>query len=298
MSKKTTAKFLISVSILCFSISALLIIPQTTKIKSASSIFFTALQNKKIKILIVPGHEPNAGGADEFKRIKERDLNLQLSTLLKNNLSKNTDLEIVMARDENGWNKDLENYVITGSSTIMSWVKKMKNKMLSKVDTGEMELIDPNMKHNPATSSAVLFLYGTNKWLNENDFDLVLHIHFNNNPKINGKPNYQGYCTYIPEHQYSNSSSSRIFANYLDEEISKIEKRSNMPQEKEIIIEDQQLIAVGNYDTLKIPSVVVEYAYIYEPMMLSSSTRNIFIEKAASSTATAINNYIENEIRN
>ena len=87
-------------------------------------------------------------------------------------------------------------------------------------------------------------------------------------------------------------------ADYLNDEISKIEKKSNMPQEKDTIIEDQKLIAIGNYDTLKIPSVVVEYAYIYEPVITSSSTRNIFIEKAASSTATAINDYIEKEFKN
>jgi len=101
---------------------------------------------------------------------------------------------------------------------------------------------------------------------------------------------------YVPDGQYNNASSSLIFANYLDAEISKIEKKSNMPQESQIIIPDQQLIATGNFDTLKIPSVVVEYAYIYEPMMLSSSTRNKFIETAASSTATALENYIKNEL--
>ena len=183
-------------------------------------------ENKKIKILIVAGHEPNAGGADEFKKIKERDLNLQLSNILKDKLLANPNIEIITARDNNGWNPDLKNYVETSSTTIMQWASDMKNKMMGKVDAGEIELIDPNMKHNPATSSAVLFLFGTNKWIEKNNIDLVLHIHFNSNPKINGKPVFSGYCMYIPEQQYSNSSSSRIFANYLNTEISKIEKPS------------------------------------------------------------------------
>lgn len=287
-------KILISISFIAITLSFLIFILDT---QGAKGIVPFKKPNEKVKILIVPGHEPNAGGADEFKKIKERDLNLQLSLLLRNDLSQDQKLDVILARDENGWNTDLENYVMTSSSTIMKWVAEMKSDMLAKVDTGEMKLIDPNMKHNPATSSAVLYLYGTNKWLNENDFDLVLHIHFNNNPKINGKPNYRGYCMYIPEHQYSNSSSSRIFANYINEEISKIHKPSNMPQEKDLIIEDQQLIATGNYDTLKIPSVVVEYAYIYEPMMKDETTRNKFIETAASSTATAIENFIINEFK-
>lgn len=297
MKIKVLKKILISISISAIGISALILVSEKATTQNISQIYSINQQNKKIKLLIVPGHEPNAGGADEFKKIKERDLNLQLSLLLKDDLSKNTDLEVILARDENGWNSDLENYVKTNEVEIMKWVSDMKKKMLAKVDIGEIELIDPNMKHNDAASTAVLFLYGTNKWIDKNNIDLVLHVHFNNNPKINGKPNYAGYCMYVPEKQYSNSSSSKIFANYINEEISKIQKKSNMPQEKDTIIEDQQLIAIGNYDTLKIPSVLVEYAYIYEPIMTSSSTRNIFIEKAASSTATAINKYIEEKFK-
>jgi N-acetylmuramoyl-L-alanine amidase len=297
MENKITARVLIFTIILSLSISFFIFIFQQIKSEKNSTIFSSTKQNNKIKILIVPGHEPDAGGADEFKKIKERDLNLQLSELIKDGLSTNPDIEVILARDENGWNSDLENYVMTSSSTIMSWVLDMKDKMMSKVSAGEMKLINPNMKHNDTASNAVLYLYGTNKWITENNIDLVLHVHFNSNPKINGKPNYHGYCMYVPERQYSNSSSSKIFANYLNDEISKIQKPSNMPQEKDTIIEDQALIAIGNYDTLKIPSVVIEYAYMYESMMLSSSTRNNFIKTAASSTATAINNYVINEIK-
>jgi len=254
--------------------------------------------NTKIKILLVPGHEPNAGGADEFKAIKERNLNLQLSEILKNDLSNNPDIEVITARDTNGWNSDLKNYIGTNKTEIMDWVFSMKKIMLDKINNGEIKLVNPGMKHNVATSSAVLYLYGTNKWIEANNIDLVLHIHFNSNPKINGKPNFHGYCIYIPEKQYNNSSSSRIFANYLNEEISKIQTPSTMPQEKDLIIEDQALIATGNYNTLKIPSAVIEYAYMYEKIMTSTTTRNAFIEKAASSTATAILKYIKEEIRN
>lgn len=284
MKLKIVRKLLIYITLISLIISAFILLSQSTK--------STDFKSKKIKILIVAGHEPNAGGADEFKKIKERDLNLQLAIQLKNNLSKNTNIEVIMARNENGWNKDLESYIMTGSSTIMKWVKEMKDKMTSKVGAGEMNLIDPNMKHNDAANNAVLFLYGTNKWIVDTDIDLVFHIHFNNNPKINGKPNFRGYCMYVPDKQYSNASSSKIFAEYLNEEISKIEKKSNMKQELKTIIPDQQLIAIGNYDTLKIPSVVVEYAYIYEPVMLSSSTRNNFIKTAASSTSIAIEKYV------
>ena len=294
MRNGTITKTLVAISIITVIVLVFFTVSQTAKSKSVPKV---QSQDKKIKILIVAGHEPNAGGADEFKSIKERDLNLRLAESLRDNLSRNTNLDIIMARDENGWNKDLKNYVMTSSTTIMSWVKDMKDKMMARVNTGEIKLINPDMKHNDATTSAVLFLYATNKWADENDVDLVINIHFNSNPKINGKPNYSGYCIYIPDNQYNNASSSRIFANYLNEEIAKIENPSTMPEEKKTIIEDQALIAIGNYDTLKIPTAVTEYAYMYETKMLSTSTRNSFIEKAASSTATAIKNYINSEMK-
>ncbi len=298
MSKKILTTILISVSVIAISFSIFIEASlQKNNAGTAAIILHLAEQNKKIRVLIVPGHEPNAGGADEYKKIKERDLNLQLAKLIKDKLFANNNIDVVLARDNSGWNSELKNYVEKNKLSIMNWVLDMKNKMMANVKLGDIKLINPGMKHNAATSNAVLFLYGTNKWIAENNIDLVLNVHFNNNPKIYGKPNYRGYAMYVPEKQYSNSSSSKIFANYVNAEISKIQKPSNMPQEKNTIIEDQQLIAVGNYNTLKIPAIVVEYAYIYEPMMVSSSTRNNFIEKAASSTATAINNYITNELK-
>lgn len=294
MNENLLAKILISVSVLCISVSAFIVLSPMIKTENIAAAL--SISPKKIKVLIVPGHEPNKGGADEYKKIKERDLNLQLSEILKNNLSDNKKIEVILARDKDGWNKDLEKFVTTNETEIMNWVALMKEKLLAKVDSGEFKVIDPNMKHNDAESSAVLFLYGTNKWIDEKNIDLVLHVHFNSNPKINGKPNYRGYSIYIPDKQYANADQSKRFADYVNEEIVKIQKPSNMPQEKETIISSQELIAVGNYDTLKIPSVVVEYAYMYESLMTNTETRNAFIEKAASSTATAIENFIEKEI--
>jgi N-acetylmuramoyl-L-alanine amidase len=292
--KKNTLAIILTTAVI-LGVSAFLAVSQISKTKSISTILSFIHETQKIRVLIVPGHEPNDGGAS-YKGINERDLNLQLSEILKNDLSDNPDIEVILARDDNGWNNDLKNYVSTGSTTIMDWVYSMKNKMLAKANTGEIEIVNPDMKHNDATDEAVLYLYATNKWIADNNIDLVLNIHFNNNPKINGKPNYRGYCIYIPDKQYGNATSSRIFANYLNNEISKIENKSTMPQEKDTIIEDQQLIAIGNYDTLKIPSALVEYSYIYEPMMVSSSSRNKFISVAASATASAINNFIKNKL--
>ena len=59
------------------------------------------------------------------------------------------------------------------------------------------------------------------------------------------------------------------------------------------MIEDQELIAIGRYNTSDSLSALIEYAYIYEPFMQDKEKRDDFINEAASSTAKAVNNFFE-----
>ena len=248
--------------------------------------------NGKIKILIVPGHEPNFGGA-EYNGLLERDLNLQLANVLKNDLSNNPRFEITMARDKNGWNKDIANYISKNQTSIKSWISSKKTDMLRLVNNGKLKLVQPTIEHSTAPLQSAIFLYGINKWSAENKIDIVLHIHFNDNPKYKGQPNYEGFTIYVPERQYSNSVSSKVLADNLLEEISKIKDTSTMPQENPGVIEDQELIAIGRYNTSDSLSALIEYAYIYEPFMQDKEKRDDYINEAASSTAKAVNNFFE-----
>ena len=244
----------------------------------------------KIKILIVPGHEPDLGGA-EYGSLLERDLNLELAEKIQNNLTKNDRFEIIMARDEKGWNPTIENYVNKNETKISSWKSQMKNEMLRLVNNGKVSLVTPQVYHANAIPHAVLFLYGINKWASENKIDIVLNVHFNDNPKYKGKPKYEGYSIYVPEKQYSNSASSKTLAENLMDELSKIKDKSTMPGENQGIVEDQELIAIGSYNTSDSLNVLIEYAYIYEDFMQATSTRNTFLEKAASSTSKALQDF-------
>ncbi|MFA5935135.1 MAG: N-acetylmuramoyl-L-alanine amidase [Candidatus Paceibacterota bacterium] len=248
--------------------------------------------HEKIKILIVPGHEPYFGGA-EYKNLKERDLNLILSEKIKNILEKNKKFEIITSRDSNGWNRDLENYINNNNGDIQSWVNEAKKEMSSLVSNGRISIVNAEMGHSTVPLNSAIFLYGINKWAGENKIDITIHLHFNDNPKYKGKPNYEGFSIYVPEKQYSNSISSKVLAKSLMDEISKIQKVSTMPEESNGIIEDQELIALGSYNTSDSLSILTEYAYIYENFMQNTITRNIFIDKAASSTAQAIEDFFE-----
>jgi N-acetylmuramoyl-L-alanine amidase len=249
----------------------------------------------KIKILLVPGHEPDFGGS-EYGMLKERDLNLILSEKIKNILGANKKFEIITARDTKGWNPDLENYVNNNKDGILSWVSSMKNEMFSLVDSKKFSVVKAKMGHSTAPLNSAVFLYGINKWASDKKVDIAVHLHFNDNPKYKGKPNYEGFSIYVPEKQYSNASSSKVLANDLKNELLKIQKVSTMEEEAGGVIEDQELIALGSYNTADSLSVLVEYAYIYEDFMQNPVLRNNFIDRSAFFTAQAVEEFFESRI--
>lgn len=248
--------------------------------------------DKKVKILIFAGHEPEYGGA-EYQGVLERDLNLLLAEKIKNNLAQNPKFEIVMVRDGNGWNPEIKNYVAENKKEIEAWVKSKKAEMFRLIDEGKLIPVSAEMGHRTTPLDPAIFMYGVNKWAGDNGIDATLHVHFNNNPKYKGKPNYEGFAIYVPEKQYANAVSSLALAQDLAAEISKIQKVSTMKAESKGIIEDQELIALGCYNTGRSAIVLAEYAYIYEKLMANAGSRNIFIDQAASSTAQALENYFQ-----
>jgi N-acetylmuramoyl-L-alanine amidase len=285
------------------------ITPYLWKIKNQAAAFFSMgisvkdlvekyksnEDHKKIKILLVPGHEPNFGGS-EYGMLKERDLNLLISEKIKGILGENKKFEIITSRNFNGWNSDLEKYVNSNRDGILSWVKSMKDEMFKLVDSGKFNIVNAKMGHSTAPLNSAVFLYGINKWSADNKIDIAIHLHFNDNPKYKGKPNYEGFSIYVPEKQYSNSTSSKILANDLKDEISKVQKVSTMKEESAGVIEDQELIALGSYNTSDSLSVLIEYAYIYEDFMQNPVLRNNFIERAAFFTSQAVEEFFESRI--
>ncbi len=263
-------------------------------IKDLIERYVDALGERKIKILIVAGHEPNDGGAI-YKNLKERDLNLELSEQIKDILSQNERFEIIMARDAHGWNPAIAHYVAKNKTAIQKWERSAKNEMARLAKNGKIKLIstDDKVPHADANQSAALFLYGINKWASENKVDIAIHVHFNDNPKYHGEPTYEGFAVYVPERQYSNGTSSKVLGQNIYGELSKIERPSTMPKESSGLVEDQDLIAIGSYNTSDSLSVLIEYAYIYEPFMQNINLREEFIRNAAQKTAKAVGTFFE-----
>lgn len=134
------------------------------------SITISQLQNKydavskkypKVRIMIVPGHEPDFGGT-EFKDLKERDMTVDLAKQLEVFFKNNSHYEVIIARDQTAWNPDLKKYFDEHWDAISAFVKENKNEMVRLVNGGSVTKVTDGMYHNAAPQNVALRLYGIN----------------------------------------------------------------------------------------------------------------------------------------
>lgn len=239
---------------------------------------------EKLKVLIVPGHEPDFGGT-EFLDIKERDLNADLGLYLAQYLVEDGRYDVVMTRGKDGWNPNFESYFTANTEGIKSFVSSQKEEMAKLVGEGRIKAIN-GLPHNDAPTDVALRLYGINKWANENNVDIVIHIHFNDSSprKANLPGEYNGFAIYTPEGQYSNAEASNDIAKSVFAKLSKMFPVSNLEGEDTGIVEDQELIAIGSANTVDAASLLIEYGYIYEPQFRAISVRDIILKELAFQT--------------
>lgn len=250
---------------------------------------------KKIRILIVPGHEPNDGGAT-FGDVKERDLTVELGQYLADFLKTDNAYQIFITRDTEAWNPTFADYFKNNWDEIVSWQKDSKEQFKSLLATGVKKASFSIVPHNVPAPDVGLRIYGITKWANENNIDVAIHIHFNDyhrhSAKIAGK--YSGFAIYVPGKEYSNSTMSRAIAEPIFNRISENVPVSNLKIEKAGIINDSKLIALGENDTAKIPSLLIEYGYIYEPQFTNPELRGLFLKNLAYQTYLGLEDYFGN----
>lgn len=267
----------------------------TEKLKENYSI--AKNEKGKIKLLIVAGHDDESGGT-EFRGVKEAKMNVELAGNLANFFKNNDKFEITLVRDGNGYNSAFLNYFNKERESIKEFMAKQKETMAELVREGEVHNIE-GVIHNSAPTETVLKLYGINKWANENNMDIVLHIHFNDEPtrryKKEGK--YSGFAIYVPEKQYSNAKASRAVVEPIFNQLSKFYPVSDLLQEQDGIVEDQKLIAIGAHNTLDPVGMLIEYGYIYEPQFLNEKIRSFVIKEMAFQTYVGLTDFFEVETK-
>ena len=246
----------------------------------------------KVKILIVPGHEADFGGTS-FKDLNERDIVVNISKYLEEFLKNNQHYEVTMARDKVFWNPILDKYFKEHWSDIIYFLSQSKKEMVHLVNNGSVIQTSNGVVHNAAAKDVALRLYGINKWANENKIDLVIHVHFNDYPRKNSKVpgEYSGFAIYVPEKQYSNSTTTRAVADTVFKRLAKNNSVSDFPNEDIGVVEDQELIAVGAHNTLEAPSMLIEYGYIYEKRFTNPDTRDAVFKDLAFQTYMGIQDF-------
>jgi len=275
--------------------------------KLLSSIFFVdstttvALKEsyrsgERIRVLIVPGHDNESWGT-EFLGIREADMTLALGEELYAFLKADSHFDPVITREKNGYTDEFQNYFDKDTGRVRGFVANKKRVMQDLLKQGLAEK-EEGVVHNTAVSSVAYRLYSINTWANENDIDLVIHIHINDYPgrRWNQTGRYDGFTVYVPDGQYSNAKPSRVIGEAIASTLSTVLATSNLPTEagQGGVVPDQELIALGSYNTLDPASVLIEYGYIYEPQFRTTASREVIVHEFAFQTYLGLNQFFGN----
>lgn len=255
-----------------------------------------ASASKAIRILLVAGHEPQFGGA-LYHDLYEREMTVQLSQFLAAYLEQDSRFKVLQTRDSEDWNPVLTQYFLTHASATDAFYTGKKDEMESLVGMGLVQTVT-STPHNSARADVARRLYSINQWANEQAVDLVINIHFNDIKRkdVSGPGPYSGFTIYVPEHQYSNSSSSRVVADAVTKRLRTFVAVSDLKPESSGVVEDQDLISVGRYNTLDAPSILVEYGYIYERQFTAPDIRRAVIKEMAFETAIGIQDFFATRV--
>lgn len=247
---------------------------------------------KQIRVLIEPGHEPNFGGT-VFKGLKERDLTVALGTEIQKLLEQDPHFQVVMTRDTHDWNPIFKDYFKTNWDDIILWEKTTKKTFVDLVTEGIIQKPVSKVSHNTAPTKVATRLFGMNKWANENNFDVTINIHFDdeNYHRRNVPGRYSGFAIYQPAPQYDNSERSRELAKDLLDRLVEISRPSTLLKKLGGIIDEPELIAIGANNTSNAASLVVEYGFIYEKKFTDPKLRTKTLQDLALQTYQALDDY-------
>ena len=246
-------------------------------------------ERDRVKVMIVPGHDKINSGA-VFDDIKESDMNLRVGEYLFSYLNSNKKVDVTLSRDKNGYNKDLSKYLSNNMEEIREFYNSKKVIMKDLISEGKI-FSNINVQHNSAPGRVVDTLYGINKYVNDNKYDIVIHIHFNDYPGRVGKGGkYNGFSIYVPEKQYSNAEATLDLADSISNSLTNLFPKSNMPRE-DSIVEDQELIAIGSYNTADPASMLIEYGYIYERQFQDPEIKELIFNELAYQTYLGITDF-------
>lgn len=252
------------------------------------------LKKDKVKILIVSGHDDEYWGT-QFEDTKEVELNREMAQHLYSNLSKDKNFVVTQVSDKNGYTSIFKKYFKNEKIKINLFIKKSKNKFSNKIQKNNIEQVEEGL-HNLAPSEAAFRLYAINKWVNENKYDLVIHVHMNDygNRQKNSVGTEKGFVIFTPSKTFQNYDLSRKLSDSVFDELKKVQTVSSFFAEREGVVEDNGLIALGSNDTLTAGSILIEYGYIYEDVINNPLKRDTTFDMFAEATHQGLKDLLKN----
>jgi len=225
-----------------------------------------------LKVLIVPGHDDEFSGA-KFRKEREADMTLSVAKQLANFLGQDPQLIVVVARDGGGYIPSLHNYFESQTLVVNEFIKSHSVQMKKDIASGNI-IIPKQVPHGNASKIPLYRLYAINKWATEQDFDMVIHIHFNDEGSryLTSPGKFSGYAVYVPDSNLLGAPASKELGTAIAKHLKRDFNLSNMSYEhnrsdEHGVVSDIKLIALGANKTIAIPRVLIEYSYIYEPIV-------------------------------
>lgn len=244
---------------------------------------------KKMRVLVVPGHEPADGGT-AFKGVYERDLVAEIGLDLQEYLQQDQQLETLSTRTPDAWTPVFAQYFNEHWQDIITWRDQAKT--IAEALTAIEGTRPPKIYHASADPEVATRLYGITKWANENNIDLMLHLHLNDYPRRKSSAGiYSGFVLYIPSEEYANNPTTKALANSLFARLAQYNPITDHEDESLGIIDDSELIATGAHNTADAASILIEYGYIYEPQFQDPTLRSLVLRDLAYQTHVGLQDF-------
>lgn len=249
----------------------------------------------RLSVLIVPGHD-NADPGSAFGNVREADVNLTMTKYLLERFTNDPHMRASSTRDtETGaYSLELQSFMREESQDIDSWIKTLRALSRYYHQNG---LLDKKIlvHHNSADTRVSRTLYGINRFANEHDIDIVLHVHFNDYSRRSTRSagSYSGFSIYVPDEQLPNGRASQALAEPIRARLSTRFPISDLPGESAGITPDQELIAVGSNGSREKVSLLIEYGYIYESQFKTPEVREKILREMAYQTYLGVVDFFE-----
>lgn len=252
---------------------------------------------KKVHVLIIPGHQPDTGGTD-FGGVYERDVVVDIADALAMLFSQNSHYDVMVARTKEAWNPILQSYFDTHAAAIETFRQFQTTQMESHLADGSILPAAEQVYHHSTPTQAALQLYGINKWASDNNYDITLHLHLNDyaGRRLNRVGTYDGFTIYVPDHQYSNAEASKAVGEAIAIRLNAYHATSTLPKEDVGIVPDQQLIAIGSNNSASNATLLIEYGYIYEPQFQNTSVRPVAVADYAYQTYLGLQDFFNDPV--